>query len=110
MTNNDYIPLTDRDRIMGITEPRKKTELEKNAFNYEYKYLINNTDVVTGNIIGNILPFALKVEIMQGKQEIDYKGMNIKRIVEQPQEQEEPKEELKPVKKAVKKSTRKRVD
>lgn len=104
MKDNDLIPLTEEDKIMGITEPKRKTELMKNAFT-GYKYLLNGVDVVAGEIIGNILPTSLKSEIMHGAIEVQYKGMTIKRIEEE--KQEEVVEVKKPVKKPVAKKTKK---
>ena len=82
--------LSDTDKILGLTEPRTKTELELKAFTKETKYIVraennNNEKVVDGAFVERILSLEAKKQIMNGKSTIKACGLEITRI-------EEPKE------------------
>ena len=82
--------LSDTDKILGLTEPRAKTELELTAFTKETRYIVraennNNEKVVDGVFVGRILSLETKKQIMNGKITIKACGLEITRI-------EEPKE------------------
>lgn len=103
--------LTAEDRILGRTEPKPKTNLEKKAFTSETKYIVkaegnNNEKVVDGTIIGAILSLENKKLITSGENTIFANGLVITRIEEQKEEivsKMETVEELpKPKKKRVK--------
>ena len=110
--------LSDEDKLLGLTEPRPKTLIEKTAFTDAVQYEVqtegyNNKSIENGNVIASILPFEEKQKILNGESELKYNGLIIKRITQvtpkvevkeeakAPVIEEEPKK--KPVKKAVKK-------
>lgn len=108
--------LTDEEKLLGMTEPRPKTLIEKTAFTDAVQYEVHtegydNKSIENGNLIGNILPSEIKQQILNGESEITYNGLVIKRLTqvkpvevkEEKIEEEEPKPAKKPVKKPVKK-------
>ena len=116
--------LTDEERLLGMTEPRPKTLIERTAFTDACQYEVhtegyNNKSIENGNLIGSLLPFEQKQKLLNGESEINYNGLIIKRLTqvkpievkeevkeEIKEEIEEPKPVKKPVKKAVKKKTK----
>ena len=79
--------LTVEDRIMGRTEPLPKTDLQLKAFTAETKYKVNvigkdNTSVMTGSMLKNMLPLSYRDLIHNGEIVIEYNNMRIERIVE----------------------------
>lgn len=113
----EFLMLTDEEKLLGITEKSPNKLFEKTVFTDACKYEVQtigleNKSIESGELVGNILPFDLKAEILNGKTEIEYNGMMFKMLttltVEEPKE--EAKEEVKPVvKKAVKKVVKKKV-
>ena len=80
--------LTVEDRIMGRTEPLPKTDLQLKAFTAETKYKVNvigkdNTSIMTGSMLKNMLPLSHRDLIFNGELVIEYNNMRIERIVEQ---------------------------
>ena len=116
--------LTDEEKLLGLTEPRPKTLIEKTAFTDAVQYEVHtegfsNKSIENGNTIATILPFEVKQQILNGESEITYNGLVIKRltqvepkkepVIEEPKEViEEPIEEPKPAKKPVKKAVKKK--
>ena len=79
--------LTVEDRIMGRTEPLPKTDLQLKAFTAETKYKVNiigkdNTSIMTGSMLKNMLPLSHRDLIYNGEIVIEYNNMRIERIVE----------------------------
>lgn len=79
--------LTVEDRIMGRTEPLPKTDLQLKAFTAETKYKVNvigkdNTSIMTGSMLKNMLPLSHRDLIHNGEIVIEYNNMRIERIVE----------------------------
>lgn len=79
--------LTVEDRIMGRTEPLPKTELQLKAFTAETKYKVNvvgkdNTSIMTGSMLKNMLPLPHRDLIHNGEIVIEYNNMRIERIIE----------------------------
>jgi len=97
--NTEFMPLTEEDKLLGRTTPRKKTILEKQALSEAYQYEIctiglNNASIVGGNIIDSILSFENKQKLMSGVEEIECNGFRIKRItscvIEEKKHEEKP--------------------
>lgn len=110
--------LTDEEKLLGMTEPRPRTLIEKTVFTDACKYEVytegyDNKSVENGNLIASILPSEEKQRILNGEFEIVYNGLVIKRLTQvTPKKEEAPKEEIeeeKPVKKPVKKAVKKKV-
>lgn len=79
--------LTVEDRIMGRTEPLPKTDLQLKAFTAETKYKVNvvgkdNTSIMTGSMLKNMLPLSHRDLIHNGEIVIEYNNMRIERIIE----------------------------
>jgi len=113
--------LTDEEKLLGFTEPRPKTLIEKTAFTDACQYEVHtegysNKSIENGNLIASILPSEEKQKILNGEFEIVYNGLVIKRLTQvapkgvNEQKEEAPKvEEEKPIKKPVKKAVKKKV-
>ena len=98
-TIEDFIMLTDDEKILGLTEPAPRKLYTKTVFTDACLYEVstkgfNNVSVENGILIGNILPLEEKTKFLNGADEIEYNGMIIKRVtrLEPPK-----KEEVKPV-------------
>lgn len=107
--NTEFMPLTEEDKLLGRTTPRKKTILEKQALSEAYQYEIcligrDNVSVVGGNIIDSILSYENKQKLMSGVEELEANGFKIKRITSCVVEEKVPEE--KPVVVTKKKKTR----
>ena len=116
--------LSDEDKLLGLTEPRPKTLIEKTAFTDAVQYEVqtegyDNKSIENGNVIADILPLEEKQKILSGESEITYNGLIIKRltqvapVVKEELTTEEPKEEVKeeievPKKKPVKRTVKKK--
>lgn len=77
--------LTDEEKLLGMTEPRPKTLIEKTAFTDACQYEVhtegyNNKSIENGNVIGSILPFEAKQQILNGESEITYNGLVIRKL------------------------------
>jgi len=86
MNNNDeYLPLSDEDKLLGRTAPKRKNMLEMFAFSDAYLYEVSsegqdNKSIESGELIKNFLPPKVMAEIMEGKQIVKYNNITIKRL------------------------------
>lgn len=85
--NEEFMPLTEEDKLLGRTQPRPKTLLEKTIFTDACRYEVetegrNNKSVVNGDLINNILPTNIKDKLRNGELEINYNGLVVRRITE----------------------------
>lgn len=83
--------ITPKDRIMGQTEPEAMQESAKIAFSSATKYKVGNkektnTSIMSGSMVNNLLPYALKEKIRRGVNIIEYNNLLIERIIEEPKE------------------------
>lgn len=83
--------LSDEDKLLGRTEPKPKTILEKTAFNEKTLYKTGNkegtnTSIETGETVASILPYNLKREVLNGAVKVEYNGIVIERIIEESKE------------------------
>lgn len=82
---SEYLPLTDEDKLLGLTKPKKKNLLEMFAFSDSYLYEVHtkgldNKGIETGDLIKGFLPPASQQKILEGEEEIEYNGLVIRRI------------------------------
>lgn len=102
MNKDEYMPLTAEDKVLGVTTPRKKTELEKTAFDESTKYEVHSVDkdnisIMDGRTVGNFLPLDIKKEIMAGAVMVEYNEIVITRKETKTDDlQGEEKKEVKP--------------
>ena len=85
MKNQEYLPLTAEDKLLGLTAPKRKNMLEMFAFSDAYLYEVytegvDNKSVETGELLKNFLPPKLMAKIMEGETEIKYGNITIKRL------------------------------
>ena len=110
------VRLTDEDKLLGRTEPKPKTILEKIAFSDKTLYKVGNaqgtnTSIETGETVASILPYNLKRKVLNGVIKVEYNGIVFERIVTV---EKSPKQELKQEEEIVKpkakaKTTKKRI-
>lgn len=81
----NLMPLTEEDKLLGRTEPREKTLLERTVLTDACRYEVetkgkNNKSVVNGDLINTILPVEEKKRLLNGEIEIVYNNLIIHRI------------------------------
>ena len=113
MSIKEFLMLTDEEKLLGIEKTPERKLFKKTIFTDAVKYSIKtegkeNESIENGSTIDSILPYELKLKLLEGVEEIKYSGMVIKRITQLAPKKEEPKKEVKeveekPVKKTVKK-------
>lgn len=108
----EFIMMTEEDKLLGNTEEPEKVMLKKLIFTTAYNYEVssvgkNNKSIESGALIDNILPYEKKEELLQGKEEIEYNGLLIRRLTGI-KSKEEPKKEVEEAKEPVKKTVRKK--
>ena len=84
-TVKEFLMLTDEEKLLGYTEPRERTFIEKTVFTDACKYEVhsegkNNISIEDGRLIGSILPSEEKQKILNGESEIIYNGLVIRKI------------------------------
>lgn len=84
-TVKEFLMLTEEEKLLGMTEPREKTFIEKTAFTESCQYEVhsegaNNVSVENGRLIGSILPTEEKQRILNGESEIVYNGLVIRKL------------------------------
>ena len=102
MNIKDFLMMTDEDKLLGKTEPRAKTLLEKTVFTDAVMYEVKtegkeNKSIESGELINAILPLELKQRLLAGEEEIKYDNLIIKKLT-----QTAPKKEVQEVKEEVK--------
>ncbi|MCQ2957306.1 MAG: hypothetical protein MJ180_00215 [Candidatus Gastranaerophilales bacterium] len=90
----ELMPITDEEKLLGATAPRKKTLLEIHAFNENCRYEVwtegkNNKSIESGLVIGSILPPEKKHLILNGETELNYNGLCVKMLTELREKKEE---------------------
>lgn len=103
--------LTDEDKLLGRTEPKPLTLLEKTVFSEKTLYKVGNaegtnTSIENGETVASILPYNLKREVCSGVLKVEYNGIVFERIVEQPKVEKVEETPVKPKPKATKKRTK----
>lgn len=76
------MPLTNEEKLLGITEEEKK--LKQELLTDKTQYIVNskgldNYSVVGGDTIKSIVSYEIQEKFMAGVQEIEYNGLIIKR-------------------------------
>ena len=96
-TVKEFLMLTDEEKLLGMTQPRERTFIEKTVFTDACKYEVhteghNNISIEDGRLIGSILPSEEKQRILNGESEIIYNGLVIRKITALAPKQEVKKE------------------
>lgn len=99
-TVKEFLMLTEEEKLLGLTEPKERTFIERTIFTDACKYEVytqgrDNKSIESGKLIGDMLPFKEKQRFLNGESEIIYNGLVIRKLTALVPKKEEVKEEVK---------------